>query len=301
VRRFLIGAALLTAVTSIGSAAATTVTVTITKNGYVPKSVTVAKGDTVQFTNSDTAAHQISFKTTTGVTCTPASVVLQAGQSGTCTFATPGSYSYSDPNFKGNTYRGTITVTGTTAPDTLTLTATPLIVVFGAHATLAGKLSTLQAAQSIDVFEQRCGSSANSKSTTVSTATGGLYTASVAPAMTTTYSARFKTTTSPNALVKVRPRVRLAKVAPHKYAIRVTAAQRFVGKYAGFQRFNAATSRWVSVKVVALKTVTGTASALTTSVTFRSTVKPLLRVRAVLSQAQVGGCYLPGTSNTIRS
>jgi hypothetical protein len=36
-------------------------------------------------------------------------------------------------------------------------------------------------------------------------------------------------------------------------------------------------------------------------VTFRSTVRPLLRVRAVLSPAQVGSCYLPGTSNTIRS
>jgi hypothetical protein len=36
-------------------------------------------------------------------------------------------------------------------------------------------------------------------------------------------------------------------------------------------------------------------------VTFRSSVKPLLRVRAVLSQAQVGGCYLAGTSNTIKS
>jgi plastocyanin len=301
VRRFLIGAAVLAAITSIGSAAATTGTVSITKNGYVPKSVTVAKGDTVQFTNSDTAAHQVSFKTTTGVTCTPASIVLQPSQSGSCTFATPGSYSYSDPNFKGNTYRGTVTVTGTTAPDTLTLTATPLIVVFGGHVTVAGKLSTLQAGQSVDVLEQRCGSSANAKATTVSTATGGVYTASLGPAMTTTYSARVKTTTSPNAVVKVRPRVRLAKVAPHKYTVRVTAAQRFVGKYAGFQRFNVATGRWVSVKVAALRTVSGTATVVTTSVTFRSSVKPLLRVRAVLSQAQVGGCYLPGTSNTIRS
>jgi len=38
------------------SAAAKTVTVTITKNGYVPNSLTIAQGDTVQFTNSDTVA-----------------------------------------------------------------------------------------------------------------------------------------------------------------------------------------------------------------------------------------------------
>ena len=79
----------------------------------------VAKGDTVQFTNGDTAAHQVAFKSTTGVTCTPASIVLQPSQSGSCTFATPGSYSYSVSNFKGKTYRGSITVTGTAAPDTL--------------------------------------------------------------------------------------------------------------------------------------------------------------------------------------
>ena len=35
-----------------GAAIAKTVAVTITKNGYVPKAVTVAVGDTVQFTNS---------------------------------------------------------------------------------------------------------------------------------------------------------------------------------------------------------------------------------------------------------
>ena len=300
-RRFLVGAAVFAAVVAIGSAAANTVTVSITKNGYVPKAVTVAKGDTVQFTNSDTVAHQISFKSATGVVCTPATLVLQASQSGSCTFATPGSFSYSDPNFKGNTYRGTVTVTGTATPDTLSVTATPLIVVYGARVALAGKLSTLQAGQSVDVLEQGCGSSAQGKATTVSTTTGGVYTASVAPIVNTTYSARVKTTTSPGVLVKVRPRVSLAKVAPHKYAIRVTASQRLVGKYAGFQRFNAATGRWVAVKVVALRTVSGNPPAVTTSVTFRSSVTPLLRVRAVVSQAQLGGCYLAGTSNTIKS
>ena len=46
---------------AVGSAAATTVTVTITKNGYVPNSMTIGQGDTVQFTNSDTVARQVTF------------------------------------------------------------------------------------------------------------------------------------------------------------------------------------------------------------------------------------------------
>ena len=59
------------------SAAAKTVTVTITKNGYVPNSLTIAQGDTVQFTNSDTVPHQVTFKSTAGVTCSPNPLVLQ--------------------------------------------------------------------------------------------------------------------------------------------------------------------------------------------------------------------------------
>ena len=73
-----------------GVASAKTVTVSITKNGYVPNTVTIAVGDTVQFTNSDTVAHQVVFKPATGVTCAPNPLVLQPAQTGTCTFAAPG-------------------------------------------------------------------------------------------------------------------------------------------------------------------------------------------------------------------
>src|SRR2546421_13076457 len=121
-----------------GAAGAKTVTVSITKNGYVPSATTIAVGDVVQFTNADTVAHQVVFKTTTGVTCTPAQLVLQAAQSGSCTFATAGSYTYNDPNVKGNTYRGTVTVTA--PPETLTLAGTPPAVVYGGQETLTGPL-----------------------------------------------------------------------------------------------------------------------------------------------------------------
>ena len=75
-RRALITAVAVTSLVIVGAAGAKTVVVSITKNGYVPKAVTVAVGDTVQFTNSDTVAHQVLFKTTTGVTCTPNPLVL---------------------------------------------------------------------------------------------------------------------------------------------------------------------------------------------------------------------------------
>jgi len=138
-----------------GGAFAKTATVTITKNGYVPNSLSIAKGDTVQFMNSDTVAHQVVFKSTTGLTCTPNPIVLQPAAGGTCTFQTAGSYSYSDPNVKGNTFRGSITVTA--PPESLTLTGNPLILTFGSKATLTGVLSTQAVGESIDVLAQPCG------------------------------------------------------------------------------------------------------------------------------------------------
>ncbi len=77
-RKLLITAAVMLSLVIVGAAGAKTVTVSITKNGYVPKAATIAVGDIVQFTNSDTVAHQVTFKTTTGVACSPNPLVLQS-------------------------------------------------------------------------------------------------------------------------------------------------------------------------------------------------------------------------------
>jgi plastocyanin len=288
---FLASAALLS---TSGAAVAKTTTVAITKNGYVPNSLTIAQGDVVQFTNGDTAAHQVVFKSTTGVTCTPNPLVVQAGASGSCTFTTAGSYNYSDPNFKGNTYRGSITVTA--PPESLTLAGNPAILTYGAKVAVGGTLSTQKVGENIDVLGQQCGAASASKLSTVPTTTGGAFTYSTQPAMNTTYTAKLRTTTSPAAAVQVRPRMQLAKVAAHRFSLKVFAASTFGGKYASFQRYNGTLRRWVAVKSVPLKAGTGV-----TTASFRSAVKTGLRVRATLSQAQTGTCYAPGLSNTIRS
>jgi hypothetical protein len=118
--------------------------------------------------------------------------------------------------------------------------------------------------------------------------------------MNTAYTVKLRNTTSSQVTVTVRPALRLVKVAAHKYSLRVTAGQTFAGKYASFQRFNG--TRWVAVKVVPLRASSaGIAPSVATTATFRSTLKAKVRVRAVLGRAQVGSCYLPGTSNTILS
>lgn len=282
------------------TAVAKTVTITITKNGYVPKDVSIVGGDTVTFTNGDTAAHQISFKSTTGFTCTPNPLVLQPAASGNCVFTASGSYSYSDPNSKGNTFRGSITVTA--PPVTLSLAANPLLVAYGGTSVVSGVLSTQQVGASIDVLAQQCGAATATKLATAVTTAGGVYTTTTKPLMNTTYTAKDKTVTSATATVTVRPILQLRRVGLRRFTLRVTAASSFAGKYASFQRYNATLRRWVPVKPVLLRASSaGVAPTVVSSASFRATVASRLRIRATLPQAQVGGCYAAGTSNATLS
>jgi hypothetical protein len=266
----------------------------------VPNAATIGLGDTVQFTNSDTIVHQVTFKTTTGITCTPNPLVVQPGASGTCTFQSGGNYSYSDPNSKGNTFRGTITVTA--PPATLSLTANPLLVAYGGTSVVSGVLSTQQVGASIDVLAQQCGAATATKLATAVTTAGGVYTTTTKPLMNTTYTAKDKTVTSASATVTVRPILQLRRVGLRRFTLRVTAASSFAGKYASFQRYNGTLRRWVPVKPVLLRASSaGIAPTVVSSASFRATVASRLRIRATLPQAQVGGCYAAGTSNATLS
>jgi plastocyanin len=299
-RRYILLAGIAVLALTVGSAAAKTVTVTITKNGYVPSSAAIAQGDTVQFTNSDTVVHQVTFKTTTGVACTPNPLVVQPGSSGTCTFQSGGTYSYSDPNSKGNTFRGTISVTA--PPASLSLTVNPLLVAYGGSSVVSGVLSTQQVGDSVDVLAQQCGAATATKLITVQTTAGGAYTTTVKPLMNTAYTAKDKALTTTSTTVRVRPILRLTRVGLHRFTLRVTAGSSFGGKYASFQRYNGTLRRWVAVKPVLLKASSlGVAPTVITSASFRSTVASRLRIRATLPQAQLGSCYAPGTSNTTLS
>jgi plastocyanin len=303
VRKFLVLVCGFLLLSLAGVATAKTVTVTITANGYVPKATTIAVGDTVQFTNSDKVAHQVSFKSTTGLSCTPTPLVLQPAQSGSCTFGSAGTFSYSDPNVKGNTFRGTITVTGSTpGGGSLTLAARPQIVVYGGKLTLSGALSNKKSGENAEILAQPCGQPSATKVATVTTTTGGVYSAPVQPSKNAIYTVKVKNVTSNAVSVKVRPRLRLRKVAPHRYSLRVSAAQSFAGKSASFQRYSAALRRWVLVRRVVLRAnASGVAPTVISSVTFRSSIRARLRVRAVLGQTQVGSCYIAGRSNIIYS
>lgn len=281
------------------AAGKTTTTVTISKTGYTPTAVSITTGDVVVFKNTDTVAHTVSFNATTGVSCSAAvPLVIAAGQSASCTFSTAGKFRFSDPASNKKAFRGTITVSPSLVSS---LKATPKTVVYGAKSTLDGKLASGQSGQSVQIREQMCGETKSTAVATVTTTAAGAFSYQAQPVKKTTYTLSNKGATA-SIGVGVAPSLHLKKVGRHRYSVKVSAAQSFVGKVATFQRHQATLKRWVRVKRVTLKTSTaGTAPTVITSAKFGSRIRTRLRVRITLGAKQVGSCYLAGRSNTIRS
>jgi plastocyanin len=297
-RRVILGAVMALACTPAAAAHAATVDVSITKTAYVPSTASASTADTVKFTNNDSVAHQVAFKTTTGVTCSPSPFTLQPAQSGTCTFTAPGTFTYGDPATAA--LQGSLTIAEPAPPATLSLFAQPATAIYASKVTLTGELSTKKAGENIVVLATPCGRSEATKAATMQTVTGGQYSVDLRTARNTVYTVQSGATKSPQVRVTVRPRVRLGRTGAHRYSLRVFAAQKFAGRYATFQRYSG--GRWLFAKRVRLHSnSTNILPTVISSVAFRSNIVPRARIRAILPQFQVGSCYLAGTSNVIRS
>jgi plastocyanin len=145
-RKWLV-AAVAIGVLALGSTAlAGSTNVAITAAGFTPQNVSVQSGDTVSWTNSDTARHRVVVS---GTSC---SLVLDPTQSSSCAFPNAGTFNYDDPN-TGNT--GTVTV----APNTrsVTLVASRAAGIFGDSMTLAGVVSSEAAGEKVTVVARPAG------------------------------------------------------------------------------------------------------------------------------------------------
>ena len=188
------------------------------------------------------------------------------------------------------------------APTAVTIAAGPQVVVYGANAVLSGNIVPPQGGERVDVLSQRCGASAMTRLTSATTTPTGTWSTTVTPTANTAYQARVRKASSSTVNIQVRPRIRLVKVAPRRFRARVFAAESFAGKVAIFQRYAPALARWVRVRTVVLAAAgSGVAPTVISGATFRSGIRRGTRVRLVLTQPQVGTCYLPGRSNAVRS
>jgi hypothetical protein len=185
-------------------------------------------------------------------------------------------------------------------PASVTATREDQELVYSSKVMMAGELSSKKAGVDVAVLAKPCGSTVETRLVTVQTTAGGAFGAEPRTARNTAYTVQAGTTTSDALNVKVAPRLRLGRVAAHRYWLRVFAAHSFAGKYAMFQRFVG--SRWISVKRLRLqKNSTNSLPTVISSVPFAWTSNSRQRVRAILPQRQAGTCYPPGTSNEIRS
>ena len=277
---------------SAGSTAAT-IQVSITRVGFVPTDVTVDLGDTVTWTNADTRNRQVVSQAA-GF----ASPVLRPTETYSFKFTKAGRFRYEDPLVSPR-QRGTVTVR---AVGSVTLAAQPAIVRYGRSTVLSGKISMARANETVSIFAERCKETAFSKIGEVKTETNGTWTFGTKPLDRTNYRAQWGTVNSDPVLVRVRPRLTLAKLAAHRYRVRVFAAQSFAGHSVSFQRWNATRRVWVHVRWVVLQdTGLGVDPTEISGRDFRSSIRAGKRVRVKMGQTVAGTCYLSNTSNVIFS
>lgn len=282
-------------------ASAATQTVTITKSGFVPMNLTIKTGDTVSFTNTDTAAHEVLFKATTGFTCTATPLVVQPTKTQSCTWTVAGSYPYSDPNQRDRNFRGTVTVEAATPAvvPTVSLTSSASVVKYGRAVTLSGKTVPTTAGTTVDILAQEAGATTYTKVASVATTNGGTYTVAVTPEIQTNYRAEFQNgnarVVSAVTAVQVRPRVglvlRTVKGIRAYFTVKVTSRQTYEGNYVLVQRKNSL-GRWTTVK----RTTLGAFSSDRFSVRIPNGTS---RIRTLLPASQAGPGYLFSASRTI--
>lgn len=264
-------------------------TVDITRLGFAPDRITIDPGDTVVWTNKDSAQHQVVADQGRF----PASSPLQANQTYSYTFTRSGTFGYRD-GFNQKE-RGTVVVR-----ETVAISGAARLVALGRTSTLTGSVSSGASGERVTVLAQECGKATSTQLATTTTTANGAWSVVVKPTMKTAYTARWKTHTSAAVEVSVAPGVVLARQRAGRFSVRVSAAQAFVGKFVVLHRYSAVRRRWLTVKNVVLRSQLAAPPAAVTGATFASRLRRGTRLRVIVPAAQVGPCYAASASNVVR-
>jgi hypothetical protein len=187
-------------------------------------------------------------------------------------------------------------------PESISLHATRLMVVYGRTTTLVGRVLHGQPGQSIQITERKLppvGGATAQAIATVKTRSDGTFRFTVRPSIRSLYRASDDQARSTAVSVRVQPLLRLTALAPHRFLLRAIAARSYVGKLASLQRWNRFRGRWVSVRMVFFQSATqGAGPTMTSRVVFRTRVHG--RIRLAMSRRQVGAGYNDAFSNALR-
>jgi plastocyanin len=260
------------------ASAAATKTVGVYGSGFSPKSVTITEGDTIRWVNRDDASHQVYAKGGQFV-----SPILRPAQVFRFTFRAAGTYRYVDELHPK--LAGTIVVKG--APPTLTLAASRVYSVAGDRLTLSGVVSSHRAGEQVAIFYQPYPAPNPVQRTVVLTTTGGAFSFPVAPGILTTYLASWQGAYSQPATVQVQPRLTIGRNGA--WILHAYGGHGLAGRDVQFQRYNAATGQWVTLRKVQLNARSSARIQLTLP-------KGLNRLRLAMSVNQAGAGLLGATS-----
>ena len=277
-------ALILTAVAALAApslANAATKGINIYSTGFSPKSVTITEGDTVTWTNRDTANHQVLASRGQFV-----SPILAKGKSYSFTFRAAGTYHYSDELHPKLT--GTINVKG--LPPTLTLGVSAPIATAGDKVTLSGTVSSHKPGESVSIYYQPYPQPNLILRVTLLTTDGGNFSFIVAPGVLTTYQASWKGAYATPTTVQVAPKLTLGR--NNGWIIHAAGGRSFAGRAVQLQRLNAATGQWVTLKKVLL-------SSRSSARVLVALPKGVNRLRVTMSVNQAGAGFLGAIGPTV--
>jgi plastocyanin len=286
-RRALILAVTTLALVLAAPASSATVTVSIKRTGFVPKSITINQDDSVTWTNNDTIDHQVVANGGQF-----ASAVLAPGKSFTRAFHSGGTFHYHDALHPG--LKGTVVVRG--APPQISLVASSAVVKYGTTVTLTGTVSNKKAGETVTLVQLPFGQTTKQVVATLQTTTGGTFSFTVTPQLTTTYQAQWPGKSESSVTVQVQPMIKLPFVSKtgffHFY---VTASTSFAGRTVFLQRYTLAKT-WVNIRALTL----GSKSGRLISVRFVRSLVPRGRwsIRVFMPATEMGGGYLDSWSGT---
>lgn len=185
----------------------------------------------------------------------------------------------------------------TAAAPTVTLQTDRSTIIYGGSATLSGNVSPVTAGQSVTITETQL---AHAKVTrTLMPDNDGNFTLNLYPRANALVDATYNGGTSDQVNIFVRPRVSLSKYGKQRYAVRVTAARPFVGRYVWITRWGAKAHAWKNVMRVRLAHYVKSSGASTA--TFRLRTRSHTKLRVFLNNVAARPDYVKGWSNFVVS
>ena len=285
-KRALLTATAVCALAGAGFAVASlsaTKTVQIRSTGFVPRTVTVAGGDTVRWRNVDTVNHQVVANNGSF-----ASNTIAPNKTYSRRFDIPGTYGYRDALHP--TLRGTVRVTGN--PPSISVGASTGIMVAGSQIHIGGAISPAAVGDVVSIWAQPFGQASFVKLQDVQTTTNGVYDFITSPQILTSYKATWKGKESVVINVAVSPRLTISRVGSWFVARAQAPAKSFGGRWVYIQRLNRF-GDWVRIKKVFLNRQGAKRFKL------RGLPNGMNRVRVYMTTNQAGAGYIFGTSQTL--